>query len=91
MISISWHHLPPVSNLSSVTTLVKFPSAITINTLHLVTIDPEIAKRMFENNITNTTYRTPYPVVNPSRPELSQKGKTVLITKGSTGIGFASV
>ena len=52
-------------------------------------MDPEIAKRIFENNVTNTTHRTPYPAVDPSRPELSQKGRTVLITGGSAGIGFA--
>lgn len=34
------------------------------------------------------TYRsTAYPTISPSRPELSQKGKTVVITGGGTGIG----
>jgi len=52
-------------------------------------MDPEIAKRIFENNVTRTTHRTPYPSVDPSRPGLSQKGRTVLITGGSAGVGFA--
>ncbi|KAL5601533.1 hypothetical protein FOBRF1_009066 [Fusarium oxysporum] len=36
-----------------------------------------------------TTHKTPYPSLSPTRPELSQSGKTVLITGGSAGIGFA--
>lgn len=31
----------------------------------------------------------PYTTISPSRPELSQKGRTVLITGGNSGIGFA--
>lgn len=31
----------------------------------------------------------PYATISPSRPELSQKGRTVLITGGNSGIGFA--
>ncbi|KAF2813273.1 short chain dehydrogenase [Mytilinidion resinicola] len=31
-----------------------------------------------------------YPAISPSRPELSQAGKTVLITGGATGIGYAT-
>ncbi len=34
-------------------------------------------------------HRDPYPAISPSRPELSQAGKTILITGGSDGIGFA--
>ncbi|KAL5611273.1 hypothetical protein FOBRF1_007390 [Fusarium oxysporum] len=36
-----------------------------------------------------TTHKTSYPSLSPTRPELSQSGKTVLITGGSAGIGFA--
>ncbi|CCF35836.1 short-chain dehydrogenase [Colletotrichum higginsianum] len=45
----------------------------------------------FETGITftKTIHREPYPTISPSRPELSQAGRTVLITGGSMGIGFA--
>lgn len=36
-----------------------------------------------------TLHKTPYPAISPLRPELNQAGKTVLITGGGTGIGFA--
>lgn len=40
-------------------------------------------------SFTKTVHRTTYPEISPSRPELSQAGKTVLITGGHTGIGYA--
>lgn len=40
-------------------------------------------------SFTKTVHRSPYPEISPSRPELSQAGKTVLITGGHTGIGYA--
>ncbi|KAK1570233.1 short chain dehydrogenase [Colletotrichum navitas] len=40
-------------------------------------------------NFTKTIHKKPYPAILPSRPELSQKGRTILITGGSAGIGFA--
>lgn len=36
---------------------------------------------------TATYHDNTYPSISPSRPELSAKGKTVLITGGGTGIG----
>lgn len=36
-----------------------------------------------------TLHKAPYPSLLPSRPELSQSGRTILITGGSAGIGFA--
>lgn len=39
---------------------------------------------------TKTWHSTAYPSISPTRPELSQKGKTVLITGGGTGIGAAT-
>jgi NAD(P)-dependent dehydrogenase (short-subunit alcohol dehydrogenase family) len=41
------------------------------------------------NNFTTVTHREPYTAISPSRPELSQKGKVVLVTGSSGGIGFA--
>ncbi|TVY74011.1 putative galactose dehydrogenase GalD [Fusarium oxysporum f. sp. cubense] len=41
------------------------------------------------SDFTTTAHKNKYPAINPSRPELSQVGKTVLITGGSTGIGYA--
>lgn len=38
---------------------------------------------------TKTIHHAPYPAISPLRPELSQAGRTALITGGSTGIGFA--
>lgn len=40
-------------------------------------------------SFTKTVHRAPYPEISPSRPELSHAGKTVLITGGHTGIGYA--
>ncbi|EFQ34769.1 short chain dehydrogenase [Colletotrichum graminicola] len=40
-------------------------------------------------NFTKTIHRKPYSAILPSRSELSQKGRTILITGGSAGIGFA--
>jgi NAD(P)-dependent dehydrogenase (short-subunit alcohol dehydrogenase family) len=40
-------------------------------------------------SFTKTVHRAPYPEISPSRPELFQVGKTVLITGGHTGIGYA--
>lgn len=39
--------------------------------------------------LTNPFHKTPYPAISPSRPELSQAGKTVLVTGGNSGIGYA--
>ncbi|OIW25433.1 NAD(P)-binding protein [Coniochaeta ligniaria NRRL 30616] len=42
---------------------------------------------MMENHI--TLHKEPYPRIAPTRPELSQVGRTVLVLGGSTGIGHA--
>ncbi|RYP11255.1 hypothetical protein DL765_007835 [Monosporascus sp. GIB2] len=38
-------------------------------------------------SLTKVWHSEPYPAILPSRPELSAKGKTVVITGGGTGIG----
>lgn len=39
-------------------------------------------------NFTKTIHRSSYAAIDPTRPELSQEGRTILITGGGTGIGF---
>ncbi|KAH6605201.1 hypothetical protein Trco_006908 [Trichoderma cornu-damae] len=39
-------------------------------------------------SITEKTHRASYPAISPSRPALSQAGRTVLVTGGSGGIGY---
>lgn len=41
----------------------------------------------FPNTPTKTYHKTTYPALDPSRPELSAKGKSIIITGGGTGIG----
>ncbi|KAK5991400.1 hypothetical protein PT974_09681 [Cladobotryum mycophilum] len=41
-------------------------------------------------SITTKTHNTAYPAISPSRPDLSQAGRTVLITGGTGGIGYAT-
>lgn len=37
-----------------------------------------------------TTHKKPYEALSPTRPELSQAGRTVLVTGGNSGIGYAA-
>ncbi|KAF1981557.1 NAD(P)-binding protein [Aulographum hederae CBS 113979] len=39
---------------------------------------------------TKTWHSKPHPAISPSRPELSAKGKTIVVTGGGTGIGAAT-
>jgi NAD(P)-dependent dehydrogenase (short-subunit alcohol dehydrogenase family) len=39
--------------------------------------------------LTDPFHRAPYPAIAPSRPELTQAGKTILVTGGNAGIGYA--
>ncbi|KAI3318745.1 NAD(P)-binding protein [Xylariaceae sp. AK1471] len=38
--------------------------------------------------LTDPVYNNSYPAISPLRPELSQAGKTILISGGNTGIGY---
>ncbi|RSL49003.1 hypothetical protein BHE90_004957 [Fusarium euwallaceae] len=41
------------------------------------------------STFTSVVHREPYPSISPTRLELSQAGRTVLVAGGSTGIGFS--
>jgi short-subunit dehydrogenase len=43
----------------------------------------------FEVPFTKTCHKKPYAAIDPTQPSLSASGKTILITAGHTGIGFA--
>ncbi|KAK6072506.1 short chain dehydrogenase [Seiridium cupressi] len=45
---------------------------------------------MSSSSPTRTTYSNPYAALSPLRPEVSQAGRTVLITGGNSGIGYAA-
>ncbi|KAK9243137.1 hypothetical protein V1506DRAFT_405714 [Lipomyces tetrasporus] len=49
----------------------------------------QLFKQLLQTNITKTIHREPYPAILPSRPELSQAGRVVLIPGGGTGVGHA--
>lgn len=48
-----------------------------------------IREEIVATDVTNKTYQTGYPAISPKRVELSQKGRTILITGGGQGVGFA--
>lgn len=50
--------------------------------------NPEISPG---DGFTKSTHKESYPTISPTRPELSQAGKTVLVTGASEGIGYAIV
>lgn len=41
-------------------------------------------------NFTSVIHNAEYPAISPTRPELSQAGRTILITGGSSGVGLAT-
>jgi NAD(P)-dependent dehydrogenase (short-subunit alcohol dehydrogenase family) len=48
-----------------------------------------VLKGVRASNVTKTIHAESYDAIAPTRPELSQAGKVVLITGGGTGAGFA--
>jgi NAD(P)-dependent dehydrogenase (short-subunit alcohol dehydrogenase family) len=56
-------------------------------------MDPEfvdqVIKSLLHTEVTKTVHRDVYPAISPSRPELSQAGRTILITGGGTGVGHS--
>jgi NAD(P)-dependent dehydrogenase (short-subunit alcohol dehydrogenase family) len=49
----------------------------------------DILNEVRQTNVTQTIHQTPYDAISITRPELSQAGRSVLITGGGTGAGFA--
>lgn len=49
------------------------------------TVDPHAFTTT--NSFTKTLYRDVYPAIDPKSPDLSQKGKVVIVTGASRGIG----
>lgn len=56
-------------------------------------MDPALVGKLLtslaETNVTKTIHRKAYPAILPSRPELSQAGKVVLIPGGGTSVGLS--
>ncbi|KAJ4350314.1 uncharacterized protein N0V89_008935 [Didymosphaeria variabile] len=56
-------------------------------------MDPSKMKAAFmelmETDFTPTVHTSVYPAISPTRPELSQSGRVVLITGGGSGVGKA--
>lgn len=52
-------------------------------------IAAQLMKTLNATDVTTTTHKAPYPYISPSKPSHSQAGRTILITGGGTGVGFA--
>jgi short chain dehydrogenase len=56
-------------------------------------MDPETIDQMFKSllhtEVTKTVHWDIYPALWPSRPELNQAGRVVLVTGGGTGVGHS--
>lgn len=48
-------------------------------------VDPDSFVKL--DAFTSQTYRDVYPTIDPTRPELSQAGKVIVITGASRGLG----
>lgn len=49
----------------------------------------QVLKYLADTGVTKTVRQKPYPSISPTRPELNQSGRVVVITGGGTGVGFA--
>lgn len=49
----------------------------------------QLLDQLRATNVTSVVHQKPYPAILPTRPELSQAGKTVLITGGGGSIGLS--
>ncbi|KAK5659735.1 hypothetical protein OQA88_946 [Cercophora sp. LCS_1] len=50
---------------------------------------PPLSTITVSTPLIGTYHKKPYPAISPRRPELSQKGRTVVVAGGSSGIGFS--
>jgi NAD(P)-dependent dehydrogenase (short-subunit alcohol dehydrogenase family) len=46
-------------------------------------------RQLLETNVTKPVHNDVYRAIDPLRPELSQRGRVVLIPGGGTGVGFS--
>jgi FlaA1/EpsC-like NDP-sugar epimerase len=79
----SYQNIDTNSNLAILPTLLSansFPPSI-------ASINMDSLNELMETDFTPTTHKTVYPAISPTKPELSQVGRAVLITGGGTGIG----
>jgi len=67
---------------------LRFPRFTTILSPHTSTMAPRSTITV-TTPLIETYHKKPYAAISPRRPELSQKGKTVVVAGGSSGIGFA--
>lgn len=49
----------------------------------------KLFKSLLHTEVTKTIHRDSYPAISPSRSELSQAGRVVLVTGGGTGVGHS--
>jgi NAD(P)-dependent dehydrogenase (short-subunit alcohol dehydrogenase family) len=49
----------------------------------------DVLNEFRQTNVTPTVHKAPYNAISTTRTELSQAGRTILITGGATGAGFA--
>jgi hypothetical protein len=72
------------NNSPNFTSLAPLVFLVSFHT-EMAQVDPHMFTT--SNSITNRVYRDVYPAVDPRSPALSQKGKIVLITGASRGLG----
>lgn len=56
-------------------------------------MDPDFVDQLFKSllhtEVTKKVHRDVYPTISPTRPELSQAGRVVLVPGGGTGVGHS--
>ena len=73
------------------TTTILTNSTYSTSTMDQATLQQmqEALKAVAATNVTRTVHQKAYPAISPTRPELNQAGRVVIITGGGTGIGLS--